>query len=223
MLFESEESSAEEETGNAGSSESKEGKKRTKYEDEKQKKILDARTISNGLTDQDRSILKSFLGYEPTRELDSTPTQNRKALKRKSDACRFVSETLWPSSRSNPVNAEHTSSTERGKQSQRKDETVEKEGEGSSGIEIGGDSQQFALNDLLANMGNIPSIFFNPSDRSKEDILDELKKLFSEGREYNDRQETAFIRSFTAFPRIWERELSNHENYARLHVCGPVS
>ena len=233
--------------------------KRTgRYAKERRQKLLEANSIKNELSKSDRRIIKAFLGYLDTVELKA----ERNSLKKRSDACLFVSQMLWIKpehhrrqqaslSTTEKVTVDQSSVFEReeeeeeeeeGDDKQIKESTVE-EGRGGAGGGEGGrggerkeakenedddeeDDVPFDLrNEIVSGIGNIPSIFFNPNkdSTSEHENLDKIKQLFLEGRTYQAHQETALVRSFTTFPRLWDLDISSHDNYSRVLICGPVS
>ena len=189
--------------------------KQKRYNRIKEAHLNEARSISHKLTKSDRQMLKAFFGFIQTHELQSSMMDGKEQqdeptppLKSKSNACRFILETLWKNNTSN------------------EQEDLEKHGRIVIGEneEAEEEDSPFHLEAVISGIDKVPSIFFNAStDGSKEMIMKSLKDLFSEGRKYTDEQQTAMVRSFITFPRLWEKDIcGGHEQYSRLLITGPV-
>ena len=152
--------------------------------------MSEAKTISNRLTKSDRRLLKAFFGYIETDELQSI--ENREPLKSKKDACRYIFEALWAD-----VDYQGEGVAETGSSDSHAPLRTGKN-------YVAHDEAPFRLKEVITDIGNIPSIFFNPGQTSEEDILKELRELFLQGRTYTDEQQTGMVRSFVTFPRLWE-------------------
>ena len=113
----------------------------------KARDFKEEKSIKNKLTQSDRVLLRSFLGYCKIRQFPNDD------LKKWSDSCDFVRSMLWP--------------------------------EGDENLT----QDEFDLHLLTGKENNsIPRLF--PMD------LEEIKKLFQEGRRFTDIQEIAFLRCF---------------------------
>ena len=166
-------------------------------------------TKKGSLTRSDRNLLRGYFGFSPVIQCPEFP------VRRLADASSYVkSMLLTPDEKSkatiggvekNNNNNNNNNNKQQQQQQQQQQETNRME-------EDSKESDPFDLTVLLD--GNMPRIF----DHS----MDNLIQLFREGSTFTDSQMAGVLRTFSAFSRLYERDLAISSGYCRLLLIGPV-
>ena len=158
-------------------------------------------TKKGSLTLSDRKLLRGYFGFSPVLQCPEFP------VRRLSDASSYVKSLLL----THDEKKENTTfGLENNNNNKQQPETGRLGERGRDSNE--NNDEPFDLAVLLD--GNMPRIF--------ENSMENLIQVFREGSTFTDSQMAGVLRTFSAFSRLYERDLAVSSGYCRLLLIGPV-